>query len=375
MNVTDFVKRIGKMGISTFAGVPDSALSAFCDYLNNASSAEIKHYVTANEGAAAGIAIGTYLASKIPACIYMQNSGLGNCVNPLTSLAHAKVYGIPILLIIGWRGEPNTKDEPQHKFMGEITESLLRQLEIPYSILEVKTTVFELKEQFERAERMLQNNKQYAFVVKRGAFTGGGYTVRKNGHSLIREDVIAEILKTMTRDDVAVATTGKISREVYEQSEKLFGNHDNIFLTVGGMGHASMIAFGLAAEGNAEKVFLFDGDGAALMHMGSLAFIGRQKPSNFIHILLNNESHESVGGFPTGAPGLCYSEIACQCGYTWTECAADEKQFRNAVHMIRKVSGPAFLEVKVALFSRENLGRPKESALENKRQFMEKQEI
>lgn len=370
MKADDFIKKIKNMGISTFAGVPDSALNAFCEYLNDDTDKDIKHYVTANEGAAVGIAIGTYLASQNPACIYMQNSGLGNCVNPLTSLAHAKVYHIPMLLVIGWRGEPDTKDEPQHKFMGEITKPLLRQLQIPFSIIGTETKETELKEQFENARQILQNNKQYAFIIKRNTLTKSTCIERKNGHSLTREAVISEILKTMNPIDFAVATTGKISREVYEQSEKIFGNHDNIFLTVGGMGHASMIAFGIAANNNKGKVFLFDGDGAALMHLGNIAFIGKQKPSNFIHILLNNDAHESVGGFPTGAAGLSYSEIARQCGYEWTACVEDKKQLNNALHNIKQGARSVLLEVRTDLYSRGDLGRPKETAEENKQKFM-----
>ncbi len=246
MLVTDFVEQIKKIGIKTLAGVPDSALKSFCDYINGTGKNEFEHYVPVNEGAAVGIAIGSYLATGVPACVYMQNSGLGNIVNPITSLANKDVYGIPMLLLVGWRGEPGTKDEPQHKYMGKITEDLLRVLEIEYIVLEKELSMQEIMRSFERAAQVLKEGKQFAFVLKRDFLQNNNSSDYKNNNSLVREDAIAAIIKMLDESDVVISTTGKISREVYEQSDRIKGSHAQDFLTVGGMGHASMIALGMA---------------------------------------------------------------------------------------------------------------------------------
>lgn len=370
MLVTDFIGQIKKIGIKTLAGVPDSALKPFCDYINGMGKKEFTHYVPANEGAAVGIAIGEYLATGVPACVYMQNSGLGNVVNPITSLANEEVYGIPMLLLVGYRGEPGTKDEPQHKYMGKITESLLDVLDIEHIVLGKELTEQEITDGFLRAARRLEEGKQFAFVLKRDFLEIEEKGVYENNNSLVREDVIAQIIESLDERDVVVSTTGKISREVYEQSDKIKGNHAQDFLTVGGMGHASMIALGIAQNAKEKRVYCLDGDGAELMHMGSLAFIAKQNPKNLIHICLNNEAHESVGGMPTGCAGLSYAKVAEAVGYEAVYCidTMDElKQILNDIKMKRVL---IFIEVRVSMKSRADLGRPKETAEENKENFM-----
>ena len=337
MIVTDFIKQIKKVGIKTLTGVPDSALRPFCDYINGVGKEEFTHYVPANEGAAVGIAIGEYLSTGVPACVYMQNSGLGNIVNPITSLANEEVYGIPMLLLVGYRGEPGKKDEPQHKYMGKITESLLDVLGIEHMVLGKELTEQEISEGFGR---------------------------------LIREDVIAQIIESLDESDVVVSTTGKISREVYEQSDRINGSHAQDFLTVGGMGHASMIAFGIAENAKEKRVYCMDGDGAELMHMGSLAFIAKQKPQNFVHICLNNEAHESVGGMPTGCVGLSYAEVARTVGYEAVYYIDTMEELKQVLHDIKPERKLTFIEIKVSMQSRADLGRPKETAAENKENFM-----
>lgn len=364
-----FLKQLKKLDIDTITGVPDSALKGFCNHINRKENSLFRHFVPANEGAAVGIAIGSYLSSGKPACVYMQNSGLGNTVNPLTSLANEAVYGIPMLLLIGWRGKPGKKDEPQHKFMGAVTLPMLKVLDISYDVVSGETTEEELEEIMARAGKELGRNRQYAIVAAPGTFEETEALEYKNAYSLIREDAIREILSGLYKDDIIVSTTGKISREVYEQSNKLFGGHEKCFLTVGGMGHASMIAFGIAVNRPDKRVICIEGDGALMMHMGSLAFLGKQKPENMIHICLNNEAHESVGGMPTGATPD-YWKTAKDMGYDFYEIIGNHEELKEKLPQILEKKGMIFVEVKVAMDSRKDLGRPVETAVENKEEFM-----
>lgn len=369
MRVENFLEQIKSLGITTIAGVPDSALQPFCNYLNEGEH-EFRHFVPANEGAAVGIAIGTYLSTGKAACVYMQNSGIGNIVNPITSLANEAVYDIPMLFIIGWRGEPGKKDEPQHRFMGEITRDILNVLQISNAVLSAEMTEEEVRKIFKEAGQALLEHKQYAIIVKRDAFETGMGNSYQNVFSLGREEAIAEIIKSVSAEDIIVSTTGKISREVYEQCDKILGHHKQAFLTVGGMGHAGMIAFGIADQSKDKLVYCIEGDGAVLMHMGELAFLAKQQPENFVHICLNNDSHESVGGMPTGAVGEDFFRMAKECGYSYTACVENLKKLQVELKNIKEKKGPVFLEIKVKIGARKDLGRPKESAVENRDNFM-----
>lgn len=372
MKAEIFAEKLTEIGITDLIGVPDSTLKQFCDYVNRDGSCPLQHYVPANEGAAVGIATGIYLASGKPSCVYMQNSGLGNTVNPVTSLIRREVYDIPMLFMIGWRGEPGVKDEPQHRYMGEVTTTLLDVLGMPYAVLDTDTSDEELEGILRLAEKELAAGRQYALLVKKGAFADRkGAGEYGNSYSLIREEVIAQLLSGLQKDDVVVSTTGKISREVYEQSDRILGQHEQEFLTVGGMGHASMIAFGIAQKKQDRKVYCIDGDGAVLMHMGALAFLGQRRPSNMVHICLNNQAHESVGGMPTGAADVSYAEVAKACGYERTYCVEDKEQLETAFREAAGADRLSFIEVRVAMESREDLGRPREAAKENKRSFMQ----
>lgn len=351
------------------AGVPDSTLRSFCDGLQ-AYSGNLRHYVTANEGGAVGIAIGTYLASGKPACVYMQNSGIGNAINPIASLAHRDVYGIPVLFIVGWRGEPGTKDEPQHAFQGRATCEMLNILEIPYAVIGPETTETELGNVWELCSSALKERKQFAIIVKKGTFLSEIKYSWDNGNILNRESVLRGILKAVPHDGIIVSTTGKISRELYEQCCLLYGKHDALFMTVGGMGHASMIACGIAAEKPERHVICVDGDGAALMHMGAMAFIASQAPKNFIHIIINNMAHESVGGMPTGCQKTNFAMLAKTAGYMEAQRITDESGLEDMEQKLRK-TGPVLYEIMVSLDSRTDLGRPRETARENADNFID----
>ncbi len=369
MKASFFLEELKKRGIDKIAGVPDSTLKSFCDTVKFQED-NLRHYVTVNEGAAIGLAVGNFLADGRPMCVYMQNSGLGNIVNPLTSLANKKIYGIPILFVIGWRGEPGVKDEPQHIFQGEITCELLEVLDIPYSVMDENTSQEQLVGMLEKAWKAFEEERQYALVVKKGTFEPERKYAWSNGYTLNREECLGIILERMPSNVGIVSTTGKISRELYEQSNLQYGHHDNLFMSVGGMGYASMIAFGIAQAKKEQKIVCIDGDGAVLMHMGNLAFLGEQKPGNFYHIVINNEAHESVGAMPTGCRDVSVASVAKAVGYRQTMTITEKEDLEKIGALISEEKGPILIEVKVSLESRADLGRPKESAMENRNKFM-----
>ncbi len=370
MKADKLLQALEQRGIHTIIGVPDSTLKQFCDGLQNYKG-NINHYVPVNEGAAVGLAVGSYLADGKPACVYMQNSGIGNAVNPIASLANRDVYGIPMLFLVGWRGEPGVKDEPQHVFQGKITCKLFEVLSIPYEVIDKDTTWEQMESILTEAFETLSGGEQFAIIVRKGTFEKDVPYTWENGNTLNREEALATILKEGGHEAILVSTTGKISRELYEQSDALYGTHENIFMTVGGMGHASMIALGIAKKRPKEKIMCIDGDGAALMHMGALAFISSQSPENFVHIIINNQSHESVGAMPTGCQKVNFSELAKNVGYSWTICVSTLEELTKVLHNIDEQKGPILVEVLVSLDSRADLGRPRESARENKEAFME----
>ncbi len=354
--------------INSFFGVPDSLLKDFCAYISDNSK---KHIITANEGNAIALACGHYLASGEISCVYMQNSGLGNCVNPLLSLADEEVYNIPLLMLIGWRGEPSKKDEPQHIKQGKVTDKLLEAMGIEYSILPCD---------FEEAlplinstiEYMKETKKPYAFIVRKGTFEKCGLKNKKqNNFELKREEAIETVIKALSSKDIVVSTTGHISREVYETRERLKQSHRQDFLTVGSMGHSSSIALGIALEKPDRRVFCFDGDGAFLMHMGALVINASQNPNNFKHIVFNNEAHDSTGAQSTAAGSASLNGIAKNAGYKKIFFAASKKELKNVLNKFLAYNHCALLEIKVKCGAREDLGRPKEKPCENKKIFME----
>ncbi len=313
------------MGADFYTGVPDSQLRSLCDYLMNAYGTDPRHHViAANEGNCAALAAGYHLATGKTAVVYLQNSGEGNIINPAASLLHRRVYGIPVLFVVGWRGEPGVHDEPQHIYQGLVTEKLLEDLEIPSFVIDSGTPETAVREEMERFRLILQKGGCAAFIIRKGGLTYEGRAVYGNGYALSREESIRHIAEAAGEDPI-VSTTGKASRELFELRTAAGQAHDRDFLTVGSMGHASSIALGIALHRPESRVWCLDGDGAALMHMGAMAVIGTVRPRNLIHIVLNNAAHETVGGMPTAAGGLDLPGIARACGYPHV-CTAETFQ-------------------------------------------------
>ncbi|MDR2798653.1 MAG: phosphonopyruvate decarboxylase [Treponema sp.] len=363
-----FYDALVRYGTDFFTGVPDSLLKSFCAYITGHAE-ERRHIIPANEGAAVALACGYHLATgKIP-LVYMQNSGIGNAVNPLLSLADPEVYHIPLLLLIGWRGEPGITDEPQHLKQGKVTGALLEAMGIPKMIL--GDTEAEVREQLASVyHRIAQTKAPYALVVRKDTFTS--YTLHKTEAShggMSREEAIEEILCSSDPGALFFSTTGMASRELYELRERYRMGHERDFLTLGSMGHASQIALAVALHQPNRLVTCLDGDGAALMHLGALAIIGTQKHlCNFRHILLNNGAHDSVGGQPTVALEIDLPAIARACGYKAVYSATTRDELGALAAAPQE--GPTFIEVRVRKGARKDLGRPRSSPEENKQALM-----
>lgn len=368
MQAEEFLKQTG---CQYFVGVPDSQLKAVCACLLERYGTDgVHHVIAANEGNAMAMAAGYYLATGQVSLVYMQNSGIGNAVNPLASLLSPEVYGIPCILLIGWRGEPGTKDEPQHRFQGKATLPLLETMQVPYQVLRPETRVEEIGQALDRFRPVLASGRQVAFVVAKGALTYDGPVSWKNDYPMTREFVLQKITDAYG-GDTFVSTTGKASRELFELREARGEGHGHDFLTVGSMGHASSIALAIAQQQPDQRVWCLDGDGAALMHMGAMAVIGSQHPENLVHVVLNNEAHESVGGMPTVMGGVDLPSVARACGYPAAYRATTPEELADVLSRIREKQQLTLLEVRTAIGSRSDLGRPTTTPQENKQQFME----
>ncbi len=368
INVDDFVKYLKEININFFCGVPDSQLSSFCDYIEENED----NIIAANEGNAVAIASGYHLTTGNFPLVYLQNSGLGNIVNPVTSLTHNAVYSIPVAYVIGWRGQPGVHDEPQHKKQGEITLDLLELLDITYTVINKDSTFDSLKDTFENEFlEKLKAGESVAVVVSKGAFEE--YKIPKsNNNTLTRENAIQTVCDYLSDDDMIVSTTGKSSRELFEYRESKNQGHGNDFLTVGSMGHSSSIALGIALNNPDKKIFVFDGDGAVLMHMGSLALAGSKSPENFYHVMFNNSAHESVGGLPTIMSNVHINNLVKSCGYRKVFNASGIDELKEVLPEFVESTGPVFLNVDVNIESRSDLGRPTTTPIENKNDFMKK---
>lgn len=353
-----------------YTGVPDSQLQALCNFLMDTYGISEHHVIAANEGNCTALAAGHYLATgKVPV-VYMQNSGIGNIINPVASLLNDKVYAIPCIFIVGWRGEPGVHDEPQHIYQGEVTVRLLEDMDIATFIISKETTEQELREQMKGFRKRLDSGKSVAFVVRKGALSYANPVTYSNDYTMTREEVI-EHIAAATGECPVVCTTGKPSRELFEIRERNGQGHQYDFLTVGSMGHGSSIALGIAFSKPNQKIWCVDGDGAALMHMGAMAVIGAKAPKNLVHIVLNNGAHETVGGMPTVAEAVDLPMIARGCGYRNVVSVADFESLDEALRMAQEAQELTFLEIKCALGSRADLGRPTTTAVGNKENFME----
>jgi len=369
INPTDFYDQLASHGVDFFTGVPDSLLKEFCLCIDDRIPSD-KHIITANEGNAVALAAGYYLANKTLPLVYMQNSGLGNAVNPLLSLCDPEVYSIPMLVMIGWRGEPGVKDEPQHVKQGKIQLELLETMDIPYVTISKDNEQFVSK--ISNAVNIATNeSRPFVLLIKKGTFEKYGKEIQKvDDQRMLREEALDIILENLDENAVVVSTTGKTSREIFEIRERKGQAHKQDFLTVGSMGHCSSIALGIALAKPHREVVCIDGDGALLMHLGSLTSIASMNPKNFHHILMNNEVHESVGGQDTAAKNVDLSAIVAAVGISNIFKVETLDDLKTCITDFMVAAGPAFLEVKIRPGSREDLGRPTIKPVDNKKDFM-----
>ena len=366
----EFVEQLQLKEVEFFTGVPDSLLKDLCGCLEHLPQAN-KHVVAANEGGAVALALGYHLATRKIPLVYLQNSGLGNIINPVLSLADKEVYSIPMLLVIGWRGEPGVHDEPQHKKQGRVMLPMLQAVEIPYSVLgpEVDNADDIVADALAYLRKA---SAPFALVIKKGTFKP--FTTSRidaEEFPLSREEAIQHVLEVMDESDMVVATTGMSSREVYECRAKKGEGHHRDFLTVGGMGHASQIALGIALQKPERSIYCLDGDGALLMHMGALAINGTFKATNLKHVILNNGAHDSVGGQPTVGLSIDLLSVANAVGYKYAVRAQSSKELHSSLRVFKDSMGPSLLEIRVRRGSRKDLGRPATTPAQNKEVFMD----
>lgn len=364
-------KLVEIIGADFYTGVPDSQLKALCDFLMNEYGIDEKHHmIGANEGNCAALAAGYHLATgKVPV-VYMQNSGEGNIINPVASLLNDKVYGIPVVFIVGWRGEPGLYDEPQHIYQGEVTLKLLEDMDIKTFVIGKDTSDEEVSEAMQEFKQLLEAGKNVAFVIRKGAISYAGKVKYENSNAMMREEIIRHVVKASGEDPI-ISTTGKASRELFELRAENGQSHKYDFLTVGSMGHSSSIALGVAVNKPDTRIWCIDGDGAVLMHMGAMAVMGANAPSNLIHVVINNGAHETVGGMPTVASKIDFVAIAKACGYPNAVCVENFEELDAALEAAKSKWELSLIEVKCAIGAREDLGRPTTTAMENKQNFME----
>lgn len=366
----EFHRELERNGLTFFTGVPDSLLKDLCGYITDHHPPQ-DHVINANEGAAVALAAGHHLATGRMAVVYLQNSGLGNAINPLLSLADAGVYAIPMLLLIGWRGEPGVTDEPQHLVQGRIMPQLLEAIGLEYEAIGPDTADFaDVIARAVRAAR--EGSRPVALLIRKGTFAAYENEPHPTGaQRFTRAHAVEVVMDGLEANDVVVSTTGMTSREVFAYRERHGHGHGRDFLTVGSMGHASQIALGVAGGDPRRRVICLDGDGAVIMHMGSLAIIGTQETRNLTHVLINNGAHDSVGGQPTAAQRIDLPAIARACGYRTADRVESADAAGAAVRKLREAQGPGFLEVRVASQPYTDAGRPTTTPLENKQAFMQ----
>ena len=370
-----FYDTLAAYGIDFYAGVPDSLLKNLCAYITDHADAS-HNVIAANEGGAMGLAAGHYLATGQIPVVYMQNSGEGNIINPLASLTDKEVYNIPVLLVIGWRGKPGVHDEPQHVKQGKVTTGLLNVMGIDYTVLSKEEE--KAVAQIQKAVAYMQQTKEcYALVIEKDTFDSYQLTTQQTTSNLqlSREEAIQTVAGALGDKDVIVSTTGMISRELFEYRAAMKQGHERDFLTVGSMGHASQIALGIAMGKHDRTIWCFDGDGASIMHMGSMAIVAQKAPKNYVHVVFNNGAHDSVGGQPTVGLNIDLPAIAIAVGYKHTFSISMKPELEEMLSSLRSQlsteGGPILLEVKVKKGNRKDLGRPTTTPIQNKEALME----
>ena len=347
LNQEKVFKALAENGVTYFVGVPDSYLNGFCNYA--LSHCGDRNVIAANEGNAVGIASGHYFASKDIPLVYMQNSGLGNTINPLSSLVDRAVYAVPMLLLIGWRGQGDTEpNHPQHKLQGEITPSLLEDMHIPYSILSDSDDEF--TEVVSKAVKYCEENRQpYGLIAPKGVMADPDKPNNVDDfYPMSREEAIEVILDHMPEDTIYSATTGRATRELFFLREKRKEAKAHDFLNVGSMGHASSVALGIALEKPSRHVVALDGDSAAMMHLGAMTMVSKVNAPNFMHVVLNNGAHESVGGQPSAGHLVDFTKIAEACGYaTVHHPVTTEMELIEAVKILKDCGRASFIDCRI----------------------------
>lgn len=370
INPEFFINKLEEKNINFYTGVPDSLLKNICAYITEHLPRE-KNIIAANEGGAMGIAAGYHLATgKIPV-VYMQNSGEGNIINPLASLTDKEVYNIPVLLLIGWRGRPGVKDEPQHVKQGKVTTGLLNTMGINYTVLS-KDEDMVARQIHDAVDFMKNTNECYAIIIEKGTFED--YKLQNevcNDFSISREEAIRQVAMRLEDSACVVSTTGMISRELFEARTAWNQGHERDFLTVGSMGHASQIALGIALQKPERRIFCFDGDGASIMHMGNMAITASMKCKNYIHIVFNNGAHDSVGGQPTVGLEIDLCAVAKAVGYKSVYSVDNSMDLSDVLDVCINEDGPIFIQVCVKKGNRKDLGRPTTTPIQNKLAFMD----
>jgi phosphonopyruvate decarboxylase len=370
-----FYDSLAAYGIDFYAGVPDSLLKNLCAYITDHAD-ECHNIIAANEGGAMGLAGGHYLATGQIPVVYMQNSGEGNIINPLASLTDKEVYNIPVLLVIGWRGKPGVHDEPQHVKQGKVTTGLLNVMGIDYTVLSKEED--KAAKQIAKAVTYMQQTKEcYALVIEKDTFEPYSLNSQLStfNFQLSREEAIQTVAAALGDKDVIVSTTGMISRELFEYRAAMNQGHERDFLTVGSMGHASQIALGIALEKQDRTVWCFDGDGASIMHMGSMAIVAQKAPKNYVHVVFNNGAHDSVGGQPTVGLTIDFPAIAKAVGYKVVISVSNKNELEKELSILNSqrstFGGPILIEVRVKKGNRKDLGRPTTTPIQNKEALMD----
>ncbi|QSB04800.1 phosphonopyruvate decarboxylase [Natronoglycomyces albus] len=364
-----FVDQLTRRGVSLYTGVPDSLLKQLGSHIQATLPRE-QHVICANEGAAVGLAIGHYLQTSTPAMVYLQNSGFGNLVNPVLSLADPDVYGVPMVIVVGWRGQPGVKDEPQHVKQGKVQEALLEALDLPWAMLPKDPA--EAEKAVDLAyDTAMEHSTPYFLLVEKGTFSDGIQVEQATPELPSREDALIAAADAVGTESAIISTTGMLSRELFEYRERAGESADRDFLTVGGMGHASSIALGVAKAAPERETWCFDGDGALLMHMGSLPVIADHAGENYFHLVFNNGVHDSVGGQPTSAAAMDMAQTALAVGYRWAQTTSELSQLPRLIAQMRAAGGPALLELQVKPGNRAGIGRPTRTPRQTKTAFMQ----